>query len=133
MTFPNKHYQYYTADRIGFSESAVTVSEGSPVIVCAQVMDGQQLVRNVIFTIETTNSSALAGQDYSFLSVELTFNPVNDQQPQCMSINTVDDSVVEGDELFFVDMKAVSPRVSIDPSRLTVKIFDKNRASKFDT
>ena len=98
-------------------------------------MDGQQLVRNVIFTIETADGSALAGQDldYSFLSVELTFNPVNDQQPQCMSIDTVDDSVVEGDELFFVDMKAVSPRVSVDPSRLTVKMFDKNRASKLDT
>ena len=85
-------------------------------------MDNQQLIRNVIFNIETADGSALAGQDYSFLSVELTFNPVNYQQLQCISISTVDDSLIEGEELFFVDMKTKSSQVSIDPGRLTVNI-----------
>ena len=82
--------------------------------------------------METANGSALAGQDYSFSSIQLNFHPVNDQQLLCISIDTVDDGLLEEDELFFVDMEATSPRVSIDQSRLTVTIVDNDRASKSD-
>ena len=100
------------------------MNEGSSTIACAQVMEGQQLDRDIVFTMSTTDGSALVGQDYSSLSAELFFNPSNDEQLLCMSIATVDDSLVEGNENFFVDITTNAAQVSINPSRLTVTIMD---------
>ena len=103
------------------------MNEGSSVTACAQVMGGQQLDRNIVFTVLTSDGSALAGQDYSFLSAELSFNPANDQQLLCMTIGTVDDSLVEGNENFFVDITTSAAQVSVNPSRLTVTIVDNDQ------
>ena len=92
-------------------------------------MDGQQLVRNIPFTLTTADGSALVGQDYSFLSVVHTFNPVNDRALLCASVDTVNDTLVEGDEAFFVDMNTSFRLVNTDPSRLTVTIVDGDQAS----
>lgn len=115
------------AATIGFSDTAITVTEGSPVTACAQVMNNQQLDRSIAFTMATADGSALAGQDYSFLSAELSFNPANDQQLLCMTIGTADDSLVEGSENFFVDITTSAPQVSVNPSRLTVTITDNDQ------
>ena len=114
----------YTAATIGFSDSAIAVTEGSQATACAQVMNSQQLDRDIIFTMATADGSALASQDYSPLNAELSFNPTNDQQLLCMNIGTTDDSSTEGNETFFVDIITSAAQVSVDPSRLMVTIID---------
>lgn len=114
----------YAAATIGFNDTANQVTEGSFAIACAQVMNSQQLDRNIMFTMATTDGSALAGQDYNSLNADLIFNPVNDQQLLCMSIGTIDDSQIEGNENFFVDITTSSPQVNVSPSRLMVIVTD---------
>lgn len=122
----------HAAVTIGFSNTAITVTEGSSVTTaCAQVMNSQQLDRSIVFTMATADGSALVGQDYSFLNAELSFNSANDQQLLCMSVGTVDDSLVEGSENFFVDITASALQVSVNPSRLTVTIMDNDQPGTF--
>lgn len=83
--------------------------------------------RNIAFTMATTDNSALAGLDYTSLNVELSFNSANDQQQLCMSIDTIDDSDVEGNEMFFVDIMTSEAQVSVSPSRATVTITDNDQ------
>lgn len=115
-----------TAATIGFSVdvSTMTVTEGFPATACAQVMNGQQLDRDIVFTMATADGSASADQDYSPLNAELSFNPANDEQLLCMNIATADDNSIEGNEIFFVDITTSAAQVSVDPSRLTVTIID---------
>ena len=113
-----------TAATIGFSVSAIAVTEGSPATACAQVMNGQQLDRDIVFTMATADGSALAGEDYTLLNAELSFNPTNDQQVLCMNIATADNRSIEGNEIFFVDITTSAAQVSVNPSRLTVTIID---------
>ena len=72
----------------------------------------------------TNDGSALAGEDYSSLNAELSFNSANDQQLLCMNIGTIDDSSTEGNELFFVDITTNAAQVSVNPGRLTATIID---------
>ena len=76
----------------------------------------------------TTNSQALAGLDYAALSAELSFNSANDDQLLCMSVGIIDDSLVEGNEMFFVDITTSAAQVSVSPSRHTVTIVDNDQA-----
>ena len=87
-------------------------------------MNNQQLDRSIVFTMATGDSSALAGQDYSSLNAELSFNSANDQQLLCMNIGTIDDSSIEGNEIFFVDITTNAAQVSVNPDRLTATIID---------
>ena len=87
-------------------------------------MNGQQLDRDIVFTMTTADGSASADQDYSPLNAELSFNPANDQQLLCMNIATTDDNLIEGNEIFFVDITTSAAQVSVDPSRLTITIID---------
>jgi hypothetical protein len=97
--------------------------EGSQATACAQVMNNQQLDRDIVFTMAIANNSALAGQDYNSLDAKLSFNPTNDQQLLCMNIGTIDDSLVEGNENFFVDIMMSAAQASENPSRLTVTMM----------
>ena len=112
---------------IGFNAISITTTEGAPATACAQVMGGQQLDRDIVFNMSTTDVSALSGQDYTSLSAELSFNPTNDQQLLCMSIATTDDSLDEVDEIFFVGITTNAPQVSVNPNRTTVTILDDNQ------
>ena len=87
--------------------------------------------RNIAFTMATTDNSALADLDYTSLSVELSFNSANDQQQLCMSIDTIDDSDVEGNEMFFVDITTSEAQVSVSPSRATVTITDNDQPGTY--
>ena len=89
-------------------------------------MDG-----NIEFTMETRDSQALAGLDYTALSAELSFNSANDQQLLCMSVSTIDDSLVEENEIFFVDITTSAAEVSVSPSRHTVTIVDNDQAGVY--
>ena len=118
------HHLYHAAATIGFNDISLSTSEGSSVTACAQVIGGQELDRNIVFTMTTTDGTATASQDYNSLNVELSFNPANDQQLLCMNIVTIDDGTLEGNEDFFVDITTSAPQVSVNPSRATVIIVD---------
>lgn len=97
------------------------------------MIGGQQLDRDIVFTMSTADGSALAGQDYVLLNAEVSFNPTNDQQLLCMNLNTIDDALVEGVESFFVDITTSAPQVSVNPSRATVTILDNDQPGMYIT
>ena len=117
------------AATIGFFDTAVTTNEGALATACAQVVGSQELDRDIVFTMTTADGSALAGQDYTSLTAELSFNPTNGQQLLCMSVATNDDNLDEVDEIFFFDITTNAPQVSVNPSRATVTIFDNDDPS----
>lgn len=56
--------------------------------------------------------------DYISMSEVRTFDPQPDGQstPQCINIQITDDSVLEAEEMFFVELQSTNPDVSPDPS-----------------
>ena len=66
------------------------------------------------------------------MSEEITFDPQPDGQsaPQCINIQITDDSVLEAEEVFFVELQSTNPNVSPDPSanNATVVILNDDSA-----
>ena len=118
------HMCMCAAATIGFNTTAITTSEGASATACVQVMRGQRLDRNIVFSMTTADGSAMAGLDYDSLTAELSFNPINAQQLLCMTVDTTVDSMDEANENFFIDLITNSPQVSVNPSRITVTILD---------
>ena len=66
----------------------------------------------------------IGGADYSFLSVNLTFDQATQDVPQCGSISIIDDAILEDSEAFMVQLSTADSDVMLGLSSTTVSIMD---------
>lgn len=64
------------------------------------------------------------GSDYGALSTSLTFEPTNSLGPLCVNISIVDDTAVEDDELFIVQLDTSDSAIIIAPNTSSVVILN---------
>ena len=65
-----------------------------------------------------------AGEDFMSLKMQLEFEPVNAQEPNCVNITTLNDNISEGTESFSVRLDSFAQGVIITLMSATVNILD---------
>lgn len=110
----------YTANETTGSSSTVTLS-----ITATRFGDPATLIT---VTYATANGSAAAGSDYQAASGSVTFGPAEIQK--MISVNVLDDALVENPENFFVNLTGASgASVSGSPATITIADDDSPTAS----
>jgi len=107
---------------VAFASPVFVVNEdGGNATLTVRRYNGTNLVTTVNYA--TTNGTATAGVDYSPAAGTLTFN--RGETVKTINLPIIDDSLVEGDEDFYVRLFNASPGVALsEPSVATVVIVD---------
>jgi hypothetical protein len=116
---------------VGFSSLQFTAEEGVSLLeVCLRVFGPAVLSQASLVRVQTIPGSAEASSDYALLDTVVIF-PVgaSDGDRQCINVTILQDDVVEGTEIFFLQASSVHEVLSlivIDPSSslTTVSIAD---------
>ncbi len=100
----------------------VTVSEGSDAVLVVTLDDATAAPFSIDFS--TQNSTATSGSDYTTDSGILNFSGLAGETQQ-ITISTIDDLIVEGEEQFFVNIEnVVGASVDISDGQGTITITD---------
>ena len=117
---------FLTAVEFGFENVGYSISESIGVIEVGVVKYGSSSLPLSV-SLSTMSGSATSPQDFTSISVQLTFSPT--QNRQTVSISIINDGIFEDSEEFTVLLTPVSPqsRVRLDGSNTTtVLISDDN-------
>lgn len=107
---------------IGFEMEVYSAMEGQMVEVCAGIREGA-LQRVVSVLLSTQDIDAEAPDDYSSLSIVLSFDSNSDRQ--CVNISIRNDPVSEGVEMFQVLLGSLEDsQVILLPIRAEIVIVD---------
>ena len=108
---------------IGFDREVYSINEDQrSVEVCAVITEGS-LQREVVVVLSTQDGSAKSPEDYTSISVPLTFDDVT--VLQCVNITLENDMILEGVEEFEVVLDSMNePRIILDPGIAQVDITD---------
>jgi hypothetical protein len=113
---------FYLGNQADFSIDDVTVNESDGTatltVTLSQIPSEQKTV-----DYSTLNSTAQAGSDYTSDSGTLTF-PANSSTTQTVTITIVDDTIVEADEVFIVQLSNPTGGSGITDNEGTVTILD---------
>jgi hypothetical protein len=108
----------------GFSlgrPNSYTIAEGEgPAVVEVELTPPASRQIQVQYSIE--GSSAVSGSDYSLPTNAVVFQTGDSQQR--FQVNIIDDSVSEGNESIFLNLRDPSPGVVISNSRIEIVIID---------
>ena len=93
-------------------------------MVCMLTTNGVIMLE--LLWMHWSNIPTAGNSDYSSLSTSLTFLPGDNvnTDPRCVSINILDDDVVESVELFSVDLSSSSVIQAINTTSVNVTIFE---------
>jgi hypothetical protein len=111
------------------SISDVSVAEnGSYSVLIPVTLKG---ITNQIFTVDYSLApgTATENQDYTLIAGTLTFNPGD--SVQYITVSLQDDSDIEGNETFFVNLSNVTGGAVLDQSTATVTIAENNEKYTF--
>lgn len=114
-----------SAGSLGFSVSAVSVTEGGRVTLSVNRTNGNTGAVSVNYS--TSNSSAIAGRDFVSNSGTLTFAN-NDTAPKSFTIETIANSSFEPNKTFSVQLSGATNGTTISVPRVTVTITEKDTA-----
>lgn len=95
----------------------ISVTEGDSVSLCARMMGRADFNVSASFQPYASPGSALAGEDFAMAPQELQF-PANSADRQCVFVQTMENSIVEGTEQFWVRLTITgngNPRISLGP------------------
>jgi hypothetical protein len=107
---------------IGFEMETYPATEDQGTVeVCARLMEGT-LAREAVITLQTESGSAQAPDDYTSVSVALTFDASTDRQ--CQDIALTNDDTLEGVEEFEAVLETEEERVALSPDKALVSITD---------
>ena len=107
---------------VGFDSATYSVNEASGTVeLTVEVIDGV-LTETVMLTYTTTDASATSPDDYTGGAFSLTLPAM--ARSVAFTIPIVDDSDVEGDELFTVALSSTLPGVLFNPISATVTIIN---------
>ena len=107
---------------LGFSPAVYTVDENSGTVELTVEVIGDVLAETVTLTYTTTDAGATSPDDYTGGAFSLTLPAL--ARSVAFTIPIVDDSDVEGDELFTVALSSMLAGVSFNPPVATVTIID---------
>ena len=62
--------------------------------------------------------------DFASMTAQLTFQPSQADVPQCVDVPIQEDTVLETNEFFTVELSTTDPVVILSPQSATVTIFD---------
>ena len=62
--------------------------------------------------------------DFNLVTAQLTFQPSQADVPQCEDVPIQEDTILETNESFTVELSTTDPDVILDPQSATVTIFD---------
>ncbi|MFY9226455.1 MAG: FG-GAP-like repeat-containing protein [Blastocatellia bacterium] len=114
-----------SAGSLGFSVSAVSVTEGGRVTLSVNRTNGNTGAVSVNYS--TSNSSAIAGRDFISKSGTLTFAN-NDTSPKSFTIETIANSSFEPNKTFSVQLSGATSGTTISVPRVAVTITEKDTA-----
>jgi hypothetical protein len=107
--------------RIGFQPSDYTITEGSPVEVCVEVLEGSSAVP-ITLTVDATEGTA-EGSDYDLTQpAELVL--FAGETRTCTDIMTTDDEIYEDDESFFATLSSTNEDVLVTINSAVILITD---------
>jgi hypothetical protein len=107
---------------VGFEMETYSATENQGTVeVCARLIKGT-LAREAVITLQTESGSAQAPDDYTSVSVALTFDASTDRQ--CQDIVLTNDDTLEGVEEFEAVLETEEDRVTLSPERALVNISD---------
>ena len=126
--------------RIGFQQSNYPITEGSPVEVCVEVLEGSSAVP-ITLTVDTTEGTAegiikpsqgipvnvfafcFLGSDYNLTQpAELVL--FAGENRTCTDIMTTDDEIYEDDESFFATLSSTNEDVLVTINSAVILITD---------
>ncbi len=90
-------------DTAGVSIDDVSVNEGDGTATFTVTLNGALLLGTTVSFV-TANSTALAGSDYEAQSSSVIFAPLIANQTRTITIDINEDTLVEGNETFFVNL-----------------------------
>ncbi|KAL5516874.1 hypothetical protein EMCRGX_G002306 [Ephydatia muelleri] len=116
---------------------AYYITEGNNATACATIVytyGNLPLATNISVLFTTSNGTALSPKDYGAVSEVRVFTEGSvEGQSLCVTVTTVDDSVVEGIETFQITLSANSPNVTIGDRAggvaFTVNVNDNDAAT----
>ena len=114
---------------IGFDSNTYTVDEGSGTIALTVKVLSGGLGRDVTVSYDTSDGSAIAGEDYTSKNSMLTLSAADTEATIMVPIT--DDMDSESPERFFVDLQPLSSlpdEVTLDQLNATVTIIDNDGA-----
>jgi len=107
---------------VGLAETVIQVSETNRSVELCAVIQNVNLEREVTVTLSTQGGSATAGDDYTSTAVDLYFSSA--RYSRCTTISLVDDFILEGVEMFTVNLNTSDATVLLMPAMATVIITD---------
>ena len=107
---------------LGFRPAVYTVDENSGNVELTVEVIGDVLAETVTLTYTTTDAGATSPDDYTGGAFSLTLPAL--ARSVAFTIPIVDDSDVEGDEMFTVALSSTLAGVSFNPTVATVTIID---------
>jgi uncharacterized repeat protein (TIGR01451 family)/uncharacterized delta-60 repeat protein len=114
------------------SNSVYSVSEAGTNILITVMRTNASVADTNSVAVFTSDGTATAGSDYTFTSAVLTFT--NGENFKTISIPILQDTLVEGDETFFVSLtNATGGAQIIGPSNAVVTIVDDDSGIKFSS
>lgn len=105
---------------ISFSLTSYTVDEGDGTVQVSMNIS-TAVPYEVSVNLNTTDGTAVTGQDYTGVSTTVTF-PANIISTQAVSITIIDDVLPEYDDFFMVSLASDDARVAINGSPATITI-----------
>ena len=116
----------FSAIMVDFVSPSYSLYEGEEVEVCVMLKSGQ-LGRDVQLQLLTQDDTAAADVDYIMLNFSFLLKPGDSQK--CFSVVALDDSVVEGEEVFQAILSSSDPAVVMS-STVATDIYIQDSDSK---
>ena len=111
---------------IGFDRAAYPVDEGgSRVELTVSVINGV-LLETITLNFATSDGSAVAGADYALTTGTVTLTPMTPSVT--FTVPITEDSMVEPDEMFTVELSGAPADITLDPAIATVTITNNDQA-----
>ena len=113
---------------MGFQQSVYRVEEGGEVQVCVVLLRSPELLSPVSIILSTIESTARQVDDFEPLQTIVQLMTI--EVPACVSINIIDDIIMEENEEFFVSIiDSDNPDVQFQQRSATVIIQDREYGS----
>ena len=113
------------AIEVNFVSASYTVTEGEAVRVCVR-LESSRLERNLQLSIFSQEHTAEADADYVPLNSTIL---IHDENYWCINVTTLNDNVVEGEEVLLVVLISNDPTV-VTPTPLSTYVNIQDSTSK---
>lgn len=119
-------YISYSAVVVGLTQDTYPAMESAgEVVVCAELIG--LIARPVTVYLSTASDTAEEGSDFTSLTRDVrTFLPSQQSEDVCWTINITNDGLLEGTELFHVNLNTDDTSVTLNPNTAQILIMEED-------